>query len=88
VQLVYQPIKWGLEGDTLYIEVHPDIYGLSPIRLGPALEKPRALGLLDHVDLEGVIRALREKRGIPVEVGRIPVERAAPPEAATSRPTS
>jgi L,D-transpeptidase ErfK/SrfK len=79
IQIVYQPIKWGRDAERLYLEVHPDLYGLKPDLLA-ALEVPRALGLRDVLDLKVVLSTLEEARGIPVQVGTIP-----PP---TSTPTS
>jgi L,D-transpeptidase ErfK/SrfK len=77
LRLVYQPLKWGRDGDVLVLEVHPDRYDRIPHPLQAALATPRALGLLDAVDLDAVRRALDEARGVPVPVGRLP----APPEA-------
>jgi L,D-transpeptidase ErfK/SrfK len=85
LQLVYQPFKWGIDGRDLYLEVHPDLYGLYPGPLGEALRTPRALGILRHIDLERAWRAVDEERGVPIWVGRLP-EPPLPP--ATSRPTS
>ena len=90
LQLLYQPYKWGLEGRDLYLEVHPDLYNEFPGRLSEALRTPRALGILGHVDLDAAWRAVDEKRGVPVWVGRLPEP---PPTqtrtpATTSRPTS
>ena len=72
LQLVYQPYKWGSDGERLYFEAHPDLYGRLLDHLAAALAVPRALGLLDVVDLELVWRTLEEARGIPVDVGRLP----------------
>ena len=79
IQIVYQPYKWGAQGDRIYFEAHPDLYGLMPDRLA-AFELPRALGLLHAIDIQLAWRTLEEGRGIPVEVGRLP--------AATSSPSS
>jgi L,D-transpeptidase ErfK/SrfK len=78
IQLVYAPFKWGVDGDLLYLEVHPDVYGRSPLDLATILEVPTAARLLSHVDLGTVIRVVREQRGIPVAVGRLPASRTAP----------
>jgi L,D-transpeptidase ErfK/SrfK len=80
IQIVYQPIKWGADREHIYLEVHPDLYGLRPSGLlTSALDAARALGVLDRVDAELVRRAVEEARGIPVAVGA-----AGPP---TSSPT-
>jgi L,D-transpeptidase ErfK/SrfK len=71
LQIVYEPIKWGRDGDRIYLEAHPDLYGLRPDRLA-ALEVPRALGFLHAIDLEAVLTTLEQSRGIPVPVGTLP----------------
>jgi L,D-transpeptidase ErfK/SrfK len=81
VQIVYQTAKWGSDGTHIYLEAHPDLYGLKPDRL-TALDVPRALGLLDRLDLERVRRVLDEARGIPVDVGTLPA--SDPPTSAPS----
>lgn len=81
IQIVYQPYKWGSDGKRLYLEAHPDPYGLVPDRL-TAFEVPRALGLLGAIDLELAWSTLEEARGIPVAVGALPAP------APTSKPTS
>lgn len=81
IQIVYQPYKWGSDGQHLYLEAHPDPYGLVPDRLR-VFEVPRALGLLGSIDLELAWSTLEEARGIPVAVGDLPEP------APTSKPTS
>lgn len=85
IRLVYEPFKWGVEGDAIFLEAHPDLYGLRPDRLAEALRVPRALGLLGRLDLDATWRAVEELRGVPVQVGRLPEP---PPPPATSTPTS
>jgi L,D-transpeptidase ErfK/SrfK len=77
IQIVYQPFKWGLEGDRIYFEAHPDLYGQQPDRL-TAFELPRALGLLDAIDLELAWRTLDEALGVPVPVGTLPAPTSTP----------
>jgi len=79
IQIVYQTAKWGTDGKQIFLEVHPDLYGLQRDRIA-AFAVPRALGLLEHLDLELVLRTLEEARGVPVPVGTLP--------APTSSPTS
>ncbi|HEX5066134.1 MAG TPA: L,D-transpeptidase family protein [Myxococcota bacterium] len=86
LQLLYQPYKWGIDGNDLYLEVHPDLYGRYPGPLTEALRTPRELGILRHIDLELAWRAVEEARGVPVWVGRLP--EPPPTLPVTSRPTS
>jgi L,D-transpeptidase ErfK/SrfK len=76
LQLLYVPFKWGIEGRTIYLEVHPDVYGRSPLDLAKVLEVPTATRQLRYLRIEDVIRAVREQRGIPVDVGQLPAPRA------------
>jgi L,D-transpeptidase ErfK/SrfK len=70
IQIVYQPVKWGRDHEHLYVEVHPDLYGLHPSGLlATALDGARALSLIDRVDLESVRRAVEAASGLPVPVG-------------------
>jgi L,D-transpeptidase ErfK/SrfK len=85
VRLVYQPFKWGREGDAIVLEAHPDLYARLEDPLAEALAVPGALGLLGAIDLEAVRRAVAEARGVPVVTGRRPAPEAAP---ATSIPIS
>jgi len=82
IQIIYQTAKWGREGTHIFLEAHPDRYDLKRDRLA-ALEVPRALGVLGHLDLERVQRTLDEARGIPVSVGTLPAD-----DSPTSPPTS
>jgi L,D-transpeptidase ErfK/SrfK len=77
LQIVYQTAKWGRDETHIYLEVHPDLYGLRPDRFAE-LEVPRALGLLNLLDLDLVLRALEEARGFPVPVGTFPVSTSSP----------
>jgi L,D-transpeptidase ErfK/SrfK len=85
IQIVYQTTKWGRDEEHIYLEVHPDLYGRRLDQFA-ALAVPRALGLLELLDLELVLRALEEARGVPVPVGTFPAPTSAPPP--TSTPTS
>jgi L,D-transpeptidase ErfK/SrfK len=72
LQLVYQPYKWGRDGDHLLLEAHPDVYGRIPDPLAAALETPRALGLGTSVDVAAVRRVLARADGVPTRVGTLP----------------
>jgi L,D-transpeptidase ErfK/SrfK len=83
IRIVYQPFKWGGDGDGLYLEAHPDLYARMPDRLAAALEVPRALGLLGALSLEDVMSVVEAARGTPERVGTL-----ASPADATSTPPS
>jgi len=85
VQIIYQPVKWGRDGDQIVLEAHPDLYGLQPDRLAEALERARAMGLDGAVDPELVRRTIDEAIGIPVPVGKLPPPTSTP-TSRTSRP--
>jgi L,D-transpeptidase ErfK/SrfK len=72
LRIVYQPFKWGRDGDALLLEAHPDLYSQLEDPLSVALAVPSALGLLSALDLEGVARVVVTARGEPVRVGTIP----------------
>ena len=85
VRIVYQPFKWGSEGDALYLEAHPDLYARLADPLAAALATPSALGLLGGLDFERVTQTVEAALGAPVRVGTL-----APPAPgpATSPPPS
>jgi L,D-transpeptidase ErfK/SrfK len=72
LRIVYQPYKWGVAGDALYLEAHPDLYARNPDALAAALELPRALGLIEAIDTGKVARVVDEARGSPLRVGTLP----------------
>jgi L,D-transpeptidase ErfK/SrfK len=72
LRIVYQPTKWGSEGDGVYLEAHPDLYERMPDALEAALALPRAVGIVDSLDLDAVARVVSEARGVPERVGTLP----------------
>jgi len=85
VQFVYQPVKWGVRDATLYVEVHPDLYGKQPDRLAEAIRVPMEMGILPSIDIEKLWIAVDQMRGVPVAVGQLG---ALPHDDITSKPTS
>jgi L,D-transpeptidase ErfK/SrfK len=83
LRIVYQPFKWGAEGEALLLEAHPDVYARLADPLAAALEVPSALGLLSALDFERVAATVAAARGEPVRVGTLP-----PGSVATSTPPS
>jgi L,D-transpeptidase ErfK/SrfK len=67
-EFVYQPVKVGTRDGHVYVEVHRDIYELTP---GPYREAARLIdkfGLRSRVDFERVKRAVLEQSGVPIDV--------------------
>jgi L,D-transpeptidase ErfK/SrfK len=85
VRLVYQTVKLGRRGRTVYVEAHPDVYGRDPERQSNADARLAELGLLEHVNADLVRAVVAAARGEPVAVGTVPED---VPSEATSRPTS
>jgi L,D-transpeptidase ErfK/SrfK len=72
VRIVYQPYKWGVEGQVIYFEAHPDLYGRVADPEAEALRVAETLGWLPYVDVEAVRQAVQEVRGVPIRVGTLP----------------
>jgi L,D-transpeptidase ErfK/SrfK len=70
VRIVYEPVKLGILGDRIYVEVHPDIYKKIPNLHTHAYQRLIARKLIKKVDLEKVNAALRRKDGLPHEIGK------------------
>lgn len=70
VEIVYEPVKVGLQGEEVFVEVHEDPYNRVPDFTGEALRRIERLGARRRVDRQRLDRALREKRGFPVNVTR------------------
>jgi L,D-transpeptidase ErfK/SrfK len=67
-EFVYQPVKVGARDGQIYVEVHKDIYGLTP---GPYREAQRLLrkfGWLDQIDDGRLRRAIEEQSGVPMVI--------------------
>ena len=73
VRIVYQPIKIGQVGPTIYLEAHPDLYARAGDPVAAAFAKLDELGLLQSVNAETVIRVVDDARGNPVPIGARPI---------------
>jgi L,D-transpeptidase ErfK/SrfK len=67
-RFVYQPVKFGWRGETLYVEVHDDLYAMYPGLWQHALQEVKRLGLEDSVDMRKLERAVEAKSGIPTDI--------------------
>lgn len=79
VRTVDQPVKLGMAGGALYLEVHPAQQEIDEVEINGFVENPAPLGvetyvrakagaLLDRVDWPLVERTARARRGVPVRI--------------------
>jgi L,D-transpeptidase ErfK/SrfK len=67
-RFVYQPIKFGWRDESLYVEVHDDLYARYPGLWNYAQHEVQRLGLEDQVDMEKLEKAVELRAGIPTYV--------------------
>jgi L,D-transpeptidase ErfK/SrfK len=67
-RFVYQPVKFGWRGDSLYVEVHDDLYAKFPGLWNHASHEVERLGLEDSVDMSKLEKAVAAKSGVPTYV--------------------
>jgi L,D-transpeptidase ErfK/SrfK len=67
-EFVYETVKVGQREGRIWVEVHEDIYGLQPGRWRHAVDTLERAGLLERVDHDRLHKAVREMRGIPVDI--------------------
>jgi L,D-transpeptidase ErfK/SrfK len=65
---VYEPIKFGWRGQSLYVEVHDDLYARYPGLWNHALHEVQRLGIEDQVDMGKLEKAVELRSGIPTYV--------------------
>jgi len=77
-KFVYQPIKFGRRGDSIYVEVHDDLYGRYPGLWNQAVKEARRLRLDDQIDYRKLEKAVEEKTGVPtyISLGSAPSDDA------------
>lgn len=67
---VYETIKFGEKSGRIFVEVHPDLYGLQPGRWRRATKILRERGLEEKIDAAKLLVALEEQRGYPIDISR------------------
>ncbi len=70
VEFTYQPIKFGTQGGHVFVEVHPDIYGIEPVTYERAVDLLEQRKLRRDVDETLLRAALSTSRGMPVRISR------------------
>jgi len=68
VTIVRQPVKIGVKNNKVFIEVHKDDYHKKLKYSEMAVKLLKRKNLLEGVDTEKLNAAIKEKRGIPVEI--------------------
>jgi L,D-transpeptidase ErfK/SrfK len=67
-EFVYQPVKVGVREGHVFVEVHKDIYQMTPGPYREALRLIDKFGLRSRVDFDRVKRAVLEQSGVPMDV--------------------
>jgi L,D-transpeptidase ErfK/SrfK len=70
VEIIYEPIKIGFKDGRIFIEVHPDLYNEISDPLLYAAKKLFSYRIWEEVDLDLLVQALEEQRGVPVDITR------------------
>jgi L,D-transpeptidase ErfK/SrfK len=68
VEIIYEPIKIGFKEGRIFIEVHPDLYNEISNPLLYAAKKLFTYRVWEEVDLDLLVQALEEQRGVPIDV--------------------
>lgn len=68
-EIIYEPVKIGIRNNSIFMEVHPDIYGRISDMYEHATQRLRDLGLWSSISVETVKEILQEQNGIPNCVG-------------------
>jgi L,D-transpeptidase ErfK/SrfK len=66
-EFLYQPVKMGARNGDIYVEVHPDIYGLRNLE-EEAQQMLARRGWSDRIDRARLERALKDQTGLPMSI--------------------
>jgi L,D-transpeptidase ErfK/SrfK len=72
-EFLYQPVKIGSRDGVVYVEVHPDIYGLRGNLEEEAARLLQRRGWLEQVDRSRLSKALAEQSGLPTPISMQPL---------------
>ena len=67
-EFIYQPVKVGMRNGEVFVEVHPDIYGLRPSLEDDAQQLLARHGWSANIDQDRLRRALKDQTGMPVSI--------------------
>jgi L,D-transpeptidase ErfK/SrfK len=68
-EIIYEPVKIGIQAESIFMEVHPDIYGKIPDMAAHIKRRLKEMCLWNSISLEAVKNALQKQSGVPVCVG-------------------
>lgn len=69
-EFIYQPVKIGARDGKIYVEVHRDIYNLTPGPYKEAMEILNRHGWSQLVNYARLQRAIEEQSGVPMIISR------------------
>lgn len=69
-RIIYETVLIARDGDSVFLEVHPDAYGKNPDVLGIVMERARSEGYADLLDRSLVEQVIRERDGVAHDVTR------------------
>jgi len=69
-RIIYETVLIARDGDSVFLEVHPDTYGRATEPMAIVLERSRTGGYLDMLDLKRVEEAIRKRDGVLRDVTR------------------
>jgi len=68
VEIIYEPVKIGFKEGRIFVEVHPDLYNEIDDLLIYTARKLFVHRIWKEVDLDLLVQALEEHRGIPIDI--------------------
>ncbi|MBN1254581.1 MAG: L,D-transpeptidase family protein [Deltaproteobacteria bacterium] len=70
VEIIYEPVKIGFQEGRIFVEVHPDLYNKVSDLLIYTARKLFIYQIWEEVDLDLLVQALEEHKGIPIDITR------------------
>jgi len=71
LEIIYEPVKFGLKNGQVFIEAHPDVYKKIPDYAKYALDKLAACPFKHQVDQKKFFLALTLQNGVPTNITKI-----------------
>jgi len=70
LEIIYEPVKFGLKGGRVFIEAHPDVYRRMPDYSKYAFDKLAQLPFAKQVDQKKFQVAITLQNGVPTDITR------------------